>query len=75
MDDCKIYDKLRSSVEEILTKISRISSLLLETFRAQDLEGVHRLDIELELAVGQKERSIGALRQHVEEHKCGRAPI
>lgn len=75
MDSCKIYEKLRCSVEDNLTNVNRISSLLLETFRAQDLEGVHRLDIELELAVGQKERSMGALRQHVEEHKCGKAPL
>jgi hypothetical protein len=29
-----------------------------------------RLDMELEKAVGRKERALGALRQQVREHKC-----
>jgi len=29
-----------------------------------------RLDKELELTVGLKERTIGALRQHTKEHRC-----
>jgi hypothetical protein len=29
-----------------------------------------RLDKELELLLGEKERRIGAMHQHAEEHKC-----
>ena len=32
------------------------------------------LDKELELAVGIKERAIGALRQHTKDHKCWPQP-
>ena len=32
--------------------------------------GCLRLDKELETSVGRKERIVGALRQHVKDHKC-----
>jgi hypothetical protein len=70
MTECPEYERLRAHVENVLGKLSQVSSLLLELFRANDLRGVHRLDKELELAVGEKERSIGALRQHAKEHNC-----
>ena len=70
MANCAEYDRLHADVENVLGNLAQTSTLLLELFRSKDLEGVHRLDKELELMVGQKERSIGALRQHVKEHKC-----
>jgi hypothetical protein len=71
MTECQEYERLRAHVETVLAKLAQVSTVLLELFRSQDLAGVHRLDKELELTVGEKERSIGALRQHVHEHNCG----
>jgi len=70
MDKCPEYDRLHAEVESVLGNLAQVTTLLLELFRSKDLEGVHRLDKQLELTVGEKERSIGALRQHVKEHKC-----
>lgn len=70
MANCSEYDRLHNEVESTLGNLAQVSTLLLELFRAKDLAGVRRLDKELELTVGEKERSIGALRQHVKEHKC-----
>jgi len=70
MANCPEYDRLHAQVESVLGNLAQVSTLLLELFRSKDLAGVHRLDKELELTVGEKERTIGALRQHVKEHKC-----
>jgi hypothetical protein len=45
-------------------------TLQLEIFRSKKLGGFMRVDQELELLVGEKERRIGALRQHAHEHNC-----
>jgi len=70
MSNCPEYDRLHAQVESVLGNLAQVSTLLLELIRSKDLAGVHRLDKELELTVGEKERSLGALRQHVKEHKC-----
>ena len=70
MSKCAEYDRLHTEVENILGNLAQTSTLLLELFRSKDLEGVHRLDKGLEMTVGQKERCLGALRQHVKEHQC-----
>jgi hypothetical protein len=68
--ECREYERLRSEVESVLGNLAQVTTLLLELFRSRDFPGVHRLDKELELTVGQKERCIGALRQHIKDHNC-----
>ena|SRR5579871_6738617 len=70
MAQCAEYDRLSTEVENVLGNLAQLTTLLLELFRSSDWNGVRRLDKELEFTVGEKERSIGALRQHVREHKC-----
>ena len=70
MAKCAEYDRLHTELENVLGNLAQTSTLLLELFRSKDLEGVHRLDQQLELTVGQKERCLGALRQHVKDHDC-----
>lgn len=70
MIKCAEYDRLRGEVENVLGNLAQVTTLLLELFRSKDFNGVHRLDKELELTVGEKERCIGALRQHIKEHNC-----
>jgi hypothetical protein len=70
MATCPEYDRLHAEVEGILGNLAQVTTLLLELFRSKDLAGVHRLDKELEFTVGEKERAIGALRQHIREHNC-----
>lgn len=70
MSKCPEYERLHTELENILGNLAQTTTLLLELFRAKDLDGVHNLDKQLELTIGEKERSIGALRQHIKEHNC-----
>ena len=67
---CPEYVRLRSEVENVLGNLAQVVTLQLELFRADDMSNWKGLDKELELTVGEKERRIGALRQHIREHKC-----
>jgi hypothetical protein len=70
MESCPEYDRLRSDVENVLGNLAQVTTLLLELFRAGESDKYKHLDKELELTVGEKERAVGALRQHVKEHHC-----
>lgn len=43
---------------------------MLDAFYGNDRNAFTRLDDELETTVGRKERIVGALHQHVKDHKC-----
>lgn len=70
MPGCEEHARLRSEVENVLGNLAQVTMLLLELFRSGDSEKYKHLDKELELTVGEKERAVGALRQHLREHKC-----
>ena len=74
MSKCPEYNRLHAEVENVLGNLAQVTTILLEMFRSDDLTGVHRLDKELELTVGEKERCIGALRQHIKDHNCVALP-
>ena len=70
MANCPEYIRLRSEVENVLGNLAQVTTLLLELFRKDESQKYKHLDKELELTVGEKERAVGALRQHIKEHKC-----
>jgi hypothetical protein len=70
MADCQERDRLYSEAENVLGNLAQVSTLLLELLRSKQLKAVHRLDKDLELTVGAKERCLGALQQHIKEHGC-----
>jgi len=70
VENCPEYIRLRSEVEGVLGNLPQVTMLLLELFRSEESEKYQHLDKELELTVGEKERAVGALRQHIREHKC-----
>lgn len=70
MAKCPEYIRLRSEVENVLGNLAQVTTLLLELFRNDESERYKHLDKELELTDGEKERAVGALRQHIKEHKC-----
>ncbi len=70
MTACAEQTRLRSELESVLGNLAQVTTLLLELFRSGDTEKYKLLDKELELTVGEKERAVGALRQHIKEHKC-----
>lgn len=74
--NCAEYDRLTSCVENVLGNLAQLTTLILDLFRAGDFSACRKLDKELELTIGEKERSIGSLRQHMKEHNCQpREPI
>ena len=70
MPKCPELARLQSEVENVLGNLAQVTTLQLELFRTGNLQDWRRLDKELELTVGEKERRIGALRQHIKEHNC-----
>jgi hypothetical protein len=66
--NCSRCVELSSFVDEVLEKLVVLTRDQLTAFREQDHNRFMRLDKELELIVGNKERSIGALREHRREH-------
>ncbi len=60
---------MQEEVDAILRKISKLTSEQVTTF-GTDMGRFMKLDKELELAIGEKERLVGAARQHAKDHKC-----
>jgi len=50
--------------------LTQLTTRHLEVFRTGDFPAARRMDREVEVAIGAKERAIGALSQHMIEHKC-----
>ncbi|MGH9735532.1 MAG: hypothetical protein ACRD8A_13190 [Candidatus Acidiferrales bacterium] len=67
---CSEGEKLRAAVIEILQKIVAIATEQLRTIKEDDRARFKALDEALELAIGEKERRIGAVHQHEADHGC-----
>ena len=70
MPRCPELAPIQSDVENVLGNLAQVTTLQLEIFRSGKFDDWKRLDKQLELTVGEKERCIGALRQHIKEHNC-----
>ena len=57
-------------MNEVLNLLTELTKAQLDAFRSHNEAELMRLDKELELAFGRKERSFGALREHERQHKC-----
>lgn len=68
---CEKHEELLNQAEEVLRRIHELTErqkvVVTETGVS---ERFLRVDRELELAMGEKERAIGALREHDQEHDC-----
>lgn len=74
MSQCPEYDRLQKEVEEHLQKITDLTTAQLHAFQENEQSKFMRLDKKLENAMGEKERRIGAARQHAKEHGCQHIP-
>ncbi len=70
MSKCPVYEELESEVLLVLEQLVDLTTKQLDAFQAANQPLFMRLDRQLENTVGRKERTIGALRQHVRDHKC-----
>ena len=71
---CAEYEKLAVEVNNVLAQLTELTTAQREAFGALNHEEFRRIDHELENVMGAKERAIGALRQHVKDHKCQPGP-
>ena len=69
---CPQRCELQLQANTALQKLVDLTRAQLEAFKAHQHDEFMRLDKQLELSVGQKERLIGALRQHIKDHGCRR---
>ena len=69
-EQCQEYANLQHELQLTLQTLSDLTRAMLDAFRANDRSAFARLDKDLETTVGRKERIVGAIRQHVKEHKC-----
>lgn len=72
-DQCQEYAHLQHELQLTLQTLSDLTKAMLDAFRANDRSAFARLDKDLETSVGRKERIVGALRQHIKDHKCAGA--
>jgi len=71
MQKCPEYMRLERAVREVLLSLANLATMQAEMFHSGNDAEFVRLDKQLELLVGEKERAIGALRQHAKDHQCG----
>lgn len=67
---CPKNRELLKCVVEKLTRIEELSREQRTARTSEDRERAAQLDRELEVVVGEKERSVGAWQEHVREHGC-----
>ncbi len=67
--DCPERERLAADVNRVLGRITEIAEQQRAALNVSSAS-FYCLDRDLELAVGDKERAIGALRQHQKEHGC-----
>src|SRR3979411_1159023 len=72
MARCEVYAELQAEVDKSLEKLRELTTLQLEVFRSNNYHSFMRMDKELEVAVGEKERTIGALNSTVESTTVSR---
>lgn len=69
LPNCSECQRLEADVTAVLEELRELTTAQLAAFRAGDHSEFMNLDRKLELAVGEKERSVGAQRQHQNEHE------
>jgi hypothetical protein len=67
---CQEYANLQHEVQLTLQALTDLTRAMLDAFHSPGQHSFTQLDKELEIMVGRKEQTIGALRQHIKEHKC-----
>ncbi len=68
--DCAERDRLMGDVSLALSNIVNITRQHIQVMYGDDEATLMRLDRDLENAVGEKDRLLGALHQHQKQHGC-----
>jgi fructose-1,6-bisphosphatase/inositol monophosphatase family enzyme len=66
LDKIRLMDKVQS----ILAKLVELGQTEQDAFKREDHDRMEEIDRNIEQTIGEKERAIGAYKQHVAEHGC-----
>lgn len=69
-NNCDKHDELLKNAQKVLEKIRDLTMKQVPCIVDGVSQRFLQMDRELELAMGEKERAVGALREHDEEHRC-----
>ena len=67
---CPIRDRLASALRAILVKTIQLEQQLADTLKSNGTARQAEIDLQIDILIGEKERALGALNQHREEHGC-----
>lgn len=67
---CVVKQQLIDVVQKHLIRLSHLAKETAEALRRGDNGRVDETDREIERELGEKERAMGALREHSREHGC-----
>lgn len=67
---CTKYDELSERAMAALDDLFRLVHRQVEAMKKSDNKIAHSFDEDIELLIAEKERALGALRQHRDEHGC-----
>jgi hypothetical protein len=67
---CLRQQELIGEVQHHLIRLSDLARAEVEAVRSKDDKELLSIDKEIEATLGEKERSLGALREHRREHGC-----
>ena len=70
LTECATRDNLRNRAAHALGMIVKLGNEQLDCLHRNDQKRLLEIDQELEIAFGEKERALGAWREHREEHGC-----
>jgi len=67
---CQRQQELLAEVQRILLKLSELARAESKAMESRSENAWLEIDKQIELTIGEKERSMGALKQHRDEHGC-----
>jgi hypothetical protein len=67
---CSEQQRLISQVQEHLINLADLARAEVDAMRDESENTWLEIDRQIELAIGEKERALGALKQHRHEHGC-----
>jgi hypothetical protein len=67
---CKQKDELLEAVQRHLARLSELAHLEITAIQSKSDNTWLNIDKEIENTIGEKERALGALKQHQQEHGC-----
>jgi hypothetical protein len=70
LEDCERKNELIAKVQQHLLRLAELSRQEVDLIKNQHSNTWLLVDKQIEAELGEKERSLGALKEHIREHGC-----